>query len=648
MALITNKIYKFEVTSSVNPFASVGTGTSFSVTFAWSDYVVNGVKVARIRKESDSSSVILYDENGNSLDVMRFPVSFRFAPSVSAFEYASVFENYVTSSRITLTMQVSNIESNMPIPSPSYDYYGHVVEYHFKAKTDYAYRGNVQMFVDGKESEIISQTIDTNQQDNIIEFAMNGDVLLVVDAVLDVPLKIIQKLDSGISSTLEVDEVSYGSYLNFTISVTNTIVNQYRLSNVSIKMNGVDITEESRITSGNEYFVVNIPEVTGDIEIVANKTENPKIVLNSRKCEYASGSLSENKYYPYGTTLTAYDYDISTSPLLFMILTSDTNFGFNMKIINDFVSVKMGAVSLPCRSESYGNRGDVDYPEFLGVSITSDFTITEDVIFNVEAQKTISLQIYMLTERTFPITKIKVLDNIENETFDVYIQDESENEMHLFTSIGKEHTPEDKIFRGLALSTSPTQMFIPVGYEIDVHLSNDTSLQPLYVDDNPASESLDIILYRSKSEENRVDKTQYLEYIGTLSGTLRTSTSIINPSINIEYAQAPNFNYVFIPLLKRYYYVRDITSLLNNLWAIALDIDALMTYKDEIKLQKGEIIRQENIFNDYIEDSEVKVEKGYDYEYIELESDLFSVTRRGQRIGEIDTNNRVILICIQK
>ena len=43
-----------------------------------------------------------------------------------------------------------------------------------------------------------------------------------------------------------------------------------------------------------------------------------------------------------------------------------------------------------------------------------------------------------------------------------------------------------------------------------------------------------IILYYCKTENNRMDKTEYLQKIPSIQGNLREQTSIINPSITIE------------------------------------------------------------------------------------------------------------------
>ena len=40
-----------------------------------------------------------------------------------------------------------------------------------------------------------------------------------------------------------------------------------------------------------------------------------------------------------------------------------------------------------------------------------------------------------------------------------------------------------------------------------------------------------INFYKNSAENNRLDKTEYLEYVATMSGYLRENTPIINPVI---------------------------------------------------------------------------------------------------------------------
>lgn len=111
-----------------------------------------------------------------------------------------------------------------------------------------------------------------------------------------------------------------------------------------------------------------------------------------------------------------------------------------------------------------------------------------------------------------------------------------------------------------------------------------------------------IDLYINNSENNAFTKNLTLVY--TLNGTLRESVSILNPSIdfNFDGIQMPTINYVFIPDFKRYYFVKNITSIRTNLWRYDLHVDVLSSFKDEILANTGTVARQENQWNMYLDD----------------------------------------------
>lgn len=91
---------------------------------------------------------------------------------------------------------------------------------------------------------------------------------------------------------------------------------------------------------------------------------------------------------------------------------------------------------------------------------------------------------------------------------------------------------------------------------------------------------MDIILYKTDSERERVTKT--LTDGLTLSGALRGESSVIKPSFTIEHENPSGFNYCFIDSFGRYYYITDITSVRTGLWRIDCSVDVLMSFKTEI------------------------------------------------------------------
>lgn len=141
--------------------------------------------------------------------------------------------------------------------------------------------------------------------------------------------------------------------------------------------------------------------------------------------------------------------------------------------------------------------------------------------------------------------------------------------------------------------------------------------------------SFDIIFYKNRSEPNRLDKTSYLDRYTQISGVLRNSTSIISPTIDIQFEWRQDYvvdgqgtwvisdgkkvilatleellqcNYCYIEAFKRYYYITDIVSVRQGLWSISMSVDVLMSYKDIIKQQRGIVARNEFDFNNLLND----------------------------------------------
>lgn len=88
---------------------------------------------------------------------------------------------------------------------------------------------------------------------------------------------------------------------------------------------------------------------------------------------------------------------------------------------------------------------------------------------------------------------------------------------------------------------------------------------------------------------------------------IKEDSSISDPVILINTdAAIYSYNYMYIPLFGRYYYIKDKVSVNNNLWEIYAHVDVLQTYADDILLNSGVIKRQEYAYNLYLDDPEFK------------------------------------------
>ena len=156
-----------------------------------------------------------------------------------------------------------------------------------------------------------------------------------------------------------------------------------------------------------------------------------------------------------------------------------------------------------------------------------------------------------------------------------------------------------------------------------LYLKSSTYVPPDPKPPKPVVTKFQIHTYKSSAEQNRVDKTNFLTADMIISGVLREASSLIHPSITFTSDIIPTFNYVYIPIFNRYYYVTDITSIKNKLWQMSLTVDVLMTYKEALLACTGYIDRNENEYNGLIPDGMISLEKGETIETAFVTNELF-------------------------
>ena len=100
---------------------------------------------------------------------------------------------------------------------------------------------------------------------------------------------------------------------------------------------------------------------------------------------------------------------------------------------------------------------------------------------------------------------------------------------------------------------------------------------------------MQISLYQCTAEVNRVDKTDYISSAFNMIGTLRDGSSVINPIIRVEKTNPAimNYNYMYIPEFGRWYFIDDISTVLNNIWEIKAHVDVLYTWGADIRLSRA-------------------------------------------------------------
>ena len=147
---------------------------------------------------------------------------------------------------------------------------------------------------------------------------------------------------------------------------------------------------------------------------------------------------------------------------------------------------------------------------------------------------------------------------------------------------------------------------------------------------------MELNLFTCTAENERVDKTNYISNRFVLNGNLKDASSVIDPVIMIEKNNPTlyDYNYMYIPEFKRWYYINDIISVKNGLWEIHAHVDVLYTWGADIKRMNGVADKLEDILNAnvYYDDGSFIMDSRNDIEVKEFPSGL-------------NENGSYILIC---
>ena len=117
---------------------------------------------------------------------------------------------------------------------------------------------------------------------------------------------------------------------------------------------------------------------------------------------------------------------------------------------------------------------------------------------------------------------------------------------------------------------------------------------------------MNVSLYYNSSDNNRLSKS--ISGAGSYSGTLREQCSVLEPTILIEAGNISGANYMYIPEFGRYYYITDIVSVRNGLWAVSGHVDVLMTYQNAIRGCGAVLARSETLYNLYLDDDQFLID----------------------------------------
>lgn len=186
--------------------------------------------------------------------------------------------------------------------------------------------------------------------------------------------------------------------------------------------------------------------------------------------------------------------------------------------------------------------------------------------------------------------------------------------------------PTDGQFLGLGYKINQGIADYKTGSTFDIDWENSLTLYEQYGTPSQDYTKFDVNLYHNNAENIVLDKTGYLTSVGMLSGALRENCDLYRPSILVELPELPTFNYCYIGILNRYYYVESIQSVRYTLWQVNLKCDVLMTYKTQLLGLNAFVARSASHYNPYITDKQLPMRPEPECEILIDHSDLTDIT----------------------
>ena len=371
----------------------------------------------------------------------------------------------------------------------------------------------------------------------------------------------------------------------------------------------------SEISGVNMYFVDDITTPNHAYEFVVTVYSNDEYLEESQFSNpvYFNRNLDFTLTYKlYCDNIQSHSW-IGTSEVRASLLVNERNYGYYnnsitehtytiqklIPIYDDYSASHI--VSLRSTQKPNYKVFDIDLPTSQDFSITVESGKNAEIVYSINTTQPVNpyhIYVNYKDNRIIDYDTMYPCDGIEIE-----------NQGGLYSRIifyGERIVQSydfsidtNETLLGLSTSTTTLEPEYPIGYS-DITPAITTSTTFYVITSTNFEGGIDINLYNNSSESNRVDKSSYLESVGTINGVLRDECNIIDPVINLELHNPPVFNYIYIPSFNRYYFVKEFDFVRTGLYRLKLHVDVLMSYKDAIKNLECLVTRNEHRFNKYI------------------------------------------------
>lgn len=117
-----------------------------------------------------------------------------------------------------------------------------------------------------------------------------------------------------------------------------------------------------------------------------------------------------------------------------------------------------------------------------------------------------------------------------------------------------------------------------------------------------------VIFYSCKDAHNVLNKNVGAAIVDTPDARPYDGCTVQNPVIVMQYNPTlVGCNYAYIPEFNRYYYIGNIELQTGQRCIIPMNVDVLMSFRDEIKNVPMTAERSSNIPNSYLHDNEMEL-----------------------------------------
>lgn len=111
---------------------------------------------------------------------------------------------------------------------------------------------------------------------------------------------------------------------------------------------------------------------------------------------------------------------------------------------------------------------------------------------------------------------------------------------------------------------------------------------------------MEIRFYTMTDTRNTIGKNLG-SYTSTFVKMKYQEMNITNPTFLLKFMEYPQYNYLYIPVLKRYYFIDDIIVKTDNTFEIQCTCDVLESFKEDILQGTGHLVKSES-YNKYTDD----------------------------------------------